>query len=68
MASVIRVQIRRRSRKRLLVWLNRNSAPRIEARALLVMVGKNGTTIAAGALSDEHLTGRDRDMSTAAIN
>ena len=45
MASVIRVQIRRRSKKPLLVWFNRNSAPRIEARALLVMVRKKSDTV-----------------------
>lgn len=45
MASVIRVQVRRRSPKPPLVWLNRNSASRIEARALLVMVGRQDTTL-----------------------
>lgn len=45
MASVVRIQIRRRSPKPLLVWLNRKVAARVEARALLVMAGKNGDTI-----------------------
>ena len=45
MASVIRVQIRRRSRKPLLVWFNRKFAARVEAKAPFVMVGKNGDTV-----------------------
>jgi hypothetical protein len=45
MASVIRVRIRRQSPNPLLIWFNSKFAARVEAKALFVMVGKNGDTV-----------------------